>query len=252
MMCAMRRWSCGVAVAVSLAAVPSWAGRPLTTDDADPVDAGCVEAEAGVSRTPDGSSRSDELTAGLTFGLMDGLEAGVAFGGLRDKTEEGTASGWSDTTVGLKWRCASSGGFRCAIAPSVSLPTADEEKGLGSGEADVDATWIGSVAIGDAIGVHANAGYTWVGDPEGEDPGDVVHGGVAVDVMLCGCHQWVGEIQAEDERAAGADPLIAFNTGLRWFAGDLTLDLSAGAPIEGEGPDHTVTAGATYVFGGND
>lgn len=228
-----------------------WAGRPLAVDDADPVDPGLLETEWGGAYEEDGGDQAAEAAVGLTYGALPGWEFGLGFGVVRAKAEGESESGVADTVLAAKWRYAGAdSAFRQALVPAVKIPTADEDKGLGSGETDYDLTWICSLSICETFGLHLNAGHAWIGDPAGESLGDIVHGGVAADWQSGESVQWVAEVNAEDEQASGADTLVAFTAGLRWMPREnLVVDVGAGAPIEGEGPDFAVTAGLTYTFG---
>lgn len=207
----VQRLMCIGAVALMLGIPSSWAGRPLAIDDADPVDPGLLETEWGAAYEEDGGDRSSEAAIGLTYGVCPDWELGVGFGGVRAKADGATESGVGDTVLAAKWRYAGAdGAFRQALVPAVKIPTADEDKGLGSGETDYDLTWICSLSTCDTIGLHLNAGYAWIGDPSGEALGDVVHYGVAGDWLACESVQCVAEVYAEDERSAGADTLVAF------------------------------------------
>ena len=239
-----------VVVCVGLAG-PAWAGRPLAVDDADPVDPGLLETEWGAAYGEDGGDQACEAAVGLTYGVRPDWEIGLGFGGVRAEADGATESGAADTVLAAKWRYAGAdGAFRQALVPSVKVPTADEDKGLGSGEPDYDLTWIGSLSVGEAVGLHLNAGYTCIGEPSGESLGDIVHGGVAADWQTGESVQWVAEVYAEDEQVSGADTLVAFTAGLRWTPrANLTLDVAGGAPIAGEGPDFAVTAGLMYTLG---
>ncbi|HAS82018.1 MAG TPA: hypothetical protein DCS43_04930, partial [Verrucomicrobia bacterium] len=69
----------GVA-ALLLAGIRLQAGRPLTTDDADPTDQGIFEFEAGAAYTKDAEVRLWELPVGLAYGLLPGFEVGLGWG----------------------------------------------------------------------------------------------------------------------------------------------------------------------------
>jgi len=246
MTCSRFLWA--VAFWVTLwGALSAHAGRPLIIDDADPVDRGLFEFEAGAAY--EGYSDSDywSFPIGLTYGLVQNVEIGFAFGGqILDATKR--ESGIGDFGIGAKWRFLESEpmGARHALVPSVKLPTADEQKGLGSGETDYDLTWVVSWAVGDRTGLHYNLGYAWIG---GEEK-NVVHYGLALDYQLADPIQWVGEVFAANEAARISDAVVACNTGFRWLASDtLILDAAAGARIRGDAPDITLTMGMTYTFG---
>jgi hypothetical protein len=235
----------------------AWAGRPLTVDDADPAGAGVVEAEAGASFERDGDDTYTGLPAGLTYGVIECLEVGVGWGWQQVRSEDESGhveriDGAQDVGLGAKWQYLGEGSVmpRQALALAANLPAADEDKGLGSGEVDYDVTWIASKTLGERVGLHLNVGYTWVGDPDGEAVGDVLHYGLAADVHLTDSVHWVVEAFAEDERDSDADSVWMGNTGLCLAASDaITLDVAAGTRLAGEAPDLTVTAGLTWAFG---
>jgi hypothetical protein len=254
----------GVATLMGLVCACSvaWAGRPLAVDDADPADPGQCEVEAGVcyERTPDCTHW--DYPVGAALGLGCGVEVGVGFGGqLEERVEvvEHTGSersctehGVGDLVLGVKWRLINSCplGARHALVPSVKFPTADDDKDLGNGETDYDLTWVVSRDLGEAMGVHANLGYSWIGG--GND--DILHCGVAFDWRFADALQWVGEVFAEEELTGGAQTVAQADLGLRWTSLKcLTLDIAAGTKVSGEAPDLVVTAGLTWVpcEGGN-
>jgi len=250
----------GVAV---LSGVLAWAGvavagRPLAIDDADPVDPGQFEFEAGAACAHDPDCRHWAFPFGLTYGAFHGLELGVVFGGQFEERTELLAEsgdeecvrehGVGDLVAGAKWQFLQSCplGARHALAASVKFPTSDEDRDLGSGETDYDLTWIASRSIGEKAGVHVNVGYSWIGGPDD----DVLHYGLALDCQMMDSVQWVGEVFAERETAGGADTVVQYNTGFRWNPIEsVTVDLAGGSKISGEAPDFTVTAGLTWAFG---
>ncbi len=240
----------------------AFAARPLTIDDADPVDTGRFEIEAGAVYGGDSDCDHWDFPVGLGYGVLPGLAVGVGFGGQfeeRDEALESGAkkrhreSGVGDLVINAKWQFLEECplGARHALVPSVKFPTADEDKGLGSGETDYDLMWAASRAFGEKAGVHVNAGYSWIGEPDDEKVHDVVHYGVALDYQLTDAVQWVGEVFAEKELTDGADTVVQYNTGFRWdVVEDLVLDVAGGSKIEGDAPDFTATAGLKWTFGG--
>lgn len=247
-------------VCLALMASVAWAGRPLAIDDADPVEVGQFEFEAGITHEREPGCKHWDYPVGLTAGLFPGLEAGVGFGGqLEERTERleengagqcTRTQGIGDLVLGAKWQAIKECplGARHALALAMKLPTADNEKDLGSGEPDNDVMWIISRALGDKVGVHLNAGYSWIGGPEA----DVFHYGVAVDYQLVDTVQWVGEVFSEKALSGGATVSTRYNTGFRWTLVDgLTLDVAAGSRISGEAPDFAGMAGLTWAFGFN-
>jgi len=236
----------------------AWAGRPLSVDDADPVEPRRFELETGVGYERTGSCRHWDLPFGLACGLVEGLEAGVGFGGQFERRERvleecgiaetESAHGPADLALSVKWRfvtCERVGG-RYALVPSVKLPTADGDEELGSGETDGDLMWIGSWGLGERAGLHCNLGYTWVGGPDA----NLLHYGVALDFQVLDALQWVGEVLAERELQSTAQPVVQANTGVRWsLRENLVIDVAAGTRLSREAPRFTATAGLTWSFG---
>jgi hypothetical protein len=249
-----------VALGMVLSAAHAFAGRPLAVDDADSVGTGEAEVEAGVAYQGVPDCRHWDYPVGVTVGLVPGVEVGLGFGGQFEQRKDvlgepgagghHSTHGVGDLMAGAKWQFAGECplGARHALAPSVKFPTADEDRGLGSGEADYDLTWIASRSLGEKAGLHLNAGYSWIGGPEE----DVLHGGLAVDIQLAPSVQWVGETYVEKARDRGAESSAMVNMGFRWALREaVTLDVAAGTKLRGdEAPDFIGTAGLTWLIGG--
>ena len=248
----------GVLAGVLTMTSGAWAGRPLAIDDADPVHPGQFEFEVGAAYEHDSDCKHWDFPFGMTYGLARSVEVGIGFGGqMEERTElhEDNETeqcvrehGIGDLVVGAKWQFMESCplGARHALVPSVKLPTADDNTGLGSGKTDYDLMWIASRSIGEKAGVHINLGYSWVGGPDE----DVLHYGVALDYQITDAVQWVGEVFAEKELAGGEDTVAQYNTGFRWSpVENLTLDIAGGSKISSDAPDFTATAGLTWAFG---
>ncbi|MCZ7591282.1 MAG: transporter [Kiritimatiellae bacterium] len=249
---------CGGHVGVLACAGVAFAGRPLAIDDADPVDVGQFEFEAGAAYERDSGYKHWDMPFGLAYGVAPNVEAGVGFGGQFERRMEALddagaevsrrESSIGDLTLGAKWRFIDSCplGARHALAASVKFPTADEDKGFGSGETDYDLSWIASRSLGESASAHLNVGYSWIGGPDE----DVFHYGVALDYQALDAVQWVGEVFAERETTGGADTVVQYNTGFRWTPVEsLMIDIAGGSKLKGDAPDFIATAGLTWTFG---
>lgn len=251
----MRRlvWLAGMVV---LGATTAQAGRPLFTDDAEPVAPGQFELEAGVAYIKDGPTHHGDVPVSLTYGLPARLEIGAGFGGQfeerRDvfsgrQTEEGIA----DLTLGFKWKVLEQDRFWAdqSLAGAVKLPTANEDEGLGSGEVDYSLAWIVTRGITEKLNAHLNVGYSWLGDSAEEDADDVLFYGVAVDYQLTERLQPVAEIFAESPIESDGRIQVLTNVGLRWLVKDnLVLDFAVGTGLTEEAPDLFATTGLTWAF----
>ena len=248
----------GLFIGILSISISALAGRPLAVDDADPLECGQFQFDIGTAYEKDAGYKHWDVPFGLTYGLAPRLDVGAAFGGQfeertelsedtgRQRTENETDVG--DLSLGAKWQAVESCplGARHALAAAVKVPTADDQKEMGSGKTDYDLTWIISKSIGDKTGVHLNLGYAWIGGPEE----DILHYGLALDYQLEDSIQWVGEMFAERELTGDADTVAQFNTGFRWNPADsLTLDIAAGSKLSNEAPDFIATLGLTWEFG---
>lgn len=137
----------------ALAAAVDVEPAKLATADAAPLDPGAWEIAIGASwstadRCTDAEGRSEHrggtltergIGVGLTYGIVEGVDAGIGIGwtGLDDEAcEPDAGSGPTDLELGAKWRLWQGGGegdsWAAAILPSVTAPLgrgqdADEE-----------------------------------------------------------------------------------------------------------------------------
>ena len=123
-----------------------FAAHPFITDDAGTQGAGNWQLELMAQRdrhdaTAAGirqSSRSTLLNPVLTYGLLDTVDIALGLNRERFRVTEngvsaGEASGWGDSTLELKWRFYDADGLSFAVKPGLSLPTGNENRGLGVG-----------------------------------------------------------------------------------------------------------------------
>jgi len=249
----MKRWWW---IAVTVAALPPFteAGRPLAVDDASTVANGDVQIEAGVGFVRDGATHHFDFPFSVSYGVVPTLQVGAGFGGqleerLDDNGNRCTESGLGDLVLATKWNPLSAERFWAdhSMALAVKFPTADCDKGLGSGETDVDLTYIATKSLGQKLNADLNLGYTWVGGDA-----DVLHYGLALRWQAKERLELVGEIFADTPLGDGNTTAVTFNGGLRWQIVDgLVLDAAAGAGLRGDAPDWTATVGLTWTFGFN-
>ncbi|MDD5724019.1 MAG: transporter [Syntrophales bacterium] len=151
--------------------VSSWAGHPLITDDTGTQGTGKFQLEltgqydedkdtaAGVSVETTGK----EVGTTLSYGLVENVDLVLSLPYQWGKTEEGNVrtydeKGVSDMAFEAKWRFFEKEGFSLAFKPGISIPTGNDEKGLGTGNYGYQVFWIGSKKIA-PWAFHANLGY---------------------------------------------------------------------------------------------
>jgi len=226
------------------------AGRPLVTNDAEPLEEQKFQLEAGVAYVKEDSCKHFDAPLALTYGVMPAVEAGIGFGGQFEQrhAESGDTSyeeGLSDLTLGFKWKVLEQDKafFDQAISGAVKLPSADEDEDLGSGNVDYDLTYIMTRQLGDHTTALLNVGYTWLGGDS-----DVFHYSTALVYQLTDTLQPVGELLFETP-VDGGKTSVGLSGGLRYqLLESLMLDAAVGTRLAGDWPDCTATVGFTWVF----
>jgi Putative MetA-pathway of phenol degradation len=117
--------------------------RPDVTNGTHIVDAGLLQIEVGVlyDRFPASHNSSTPIT--FRLGLTDWMELRIGGDGLLSAVDAQTRqTGIGNTQISAKLRLwATPGGVPVlSILPTVNLPTASPEKGLGTGQADFTVT----------------------------------------------------------------------------------------------------------------
>jgi hypothetical protein len=256
------RYAATLAAGLAGLAGLAFADRPLLVDDADPLEFRQFKLEGGAWYDKDVGCKHWNIPFGAAAGVLPNLELGVVFGGQFAELTEidqtsgqeciSTVNGLGDLVLAAKWRFLKETAWlpRQAVVPAVKFPTANHDRGLGSGKTDYDLTWIASKSLPGSMGAHLNIGYSFIGKPADVEAGDIIHYGVALDYRLMVPLQWVGEVFAENEMIGGAGTIVMGNTGLRWNPmASLVVDAAAGTRLAGDAPDLIATAGLTWTFG---
>ncbi len=146
--------------------------RPDVTNGTHIVDIGLLQIEIGGLYTRIDSAQH---SAGTPFtarvGLFDWLEARIGTDGLLAQTDGFTSvTGIGNVQVGAKLRLwADPGGIPVlSILPTVNIPAASPQKGLGSGTADYTLALLTGTDIGRHAHVDVNYGVGSIGAGEGE------------------------------------------------------------------------------------
>jgi long-subunit fatty acid transport protein len=125
----------------------SWAAHPFITDDTGTQGKGNWQLELQGDflrddRTAGGVEQKNKLntyTSVLSYGVLENLDVQVGVGYLSTRASENgitlaDESGMSDSTLELKWRFYETNDFSLGLKPVVTLPTGNEDRGLGSGK----------------------------------------------------------------------------------------------------------------------
>jgi outer membrane putative beta-barrel porin/alpha-amylase len=234
------------------------AGRPLVTDDADPVARGRVEVEAGLELET--ATQSYSVTAPFAFGvgLTDWVEIAIKPSALYVDDQDASprrVGGVGDLVLEAKARLP----FRpldldLALVPSLKIPTADEDRGLGTGEVDGGAVFVITKAFTEAQKLHFNVGYTVTGKTPEVKRQDVLFIGLAGETTIPGVTeerlQFVAEVFGTTKEEEDGRGDIQGRVGLRYLAvEDLVLDAAIGRSFTSRPRvEFFATVGLTWTF----
>lgn len=154
-----------------LCSAPAFAAHPLVTDDAGTQGrrniqiemTGELDHDKGVREGVRTEESGGEFAAILSYGASDDIDIviGLPYQWTRAK-ENGAAvseeDGPSDVSIELKWRFYESEGLGLALKPGVTIPSGDEDRGLGSGRPSYGVFFIATRDTG-PWALHLNIGY---------------------------------------------------------------------------------------------
>ena len=146
----------------------AFAAHPLITDDTGTQGTGKAQLEFVAEYGHDNNNgiTTNSLTVPsmpvLSYGITSTADLVLGISYLRMETMQGgvttTESGISDASVQLKWRFHERHGWSFALKPGVTLPSGDEDKGLGIGKASYSAFFIITKDMTPWV-FHVNIGY---------------------------------------------------------------------------------------------
>jgi len=240
---------------------PSFAARPLKTDDAGTVGKGKVQVELGVESSSWKNTEDDikikememEASCVFTYGLMDTVDLVAGFSYVWGKVEEDgetvfDANRLSNVSLEAKWRFFEKNGFGLALKPDITLPTGNHKKGFGTGRVTYGLTFVASKEI-EPFAFHFNAGYTR-NENRVEERKDIWSASVAATYEAMKGLNMVVNIGFERNADPTAQTTPAFAlVGLYYAVNDyITLDAGFKFGLNRAEMDHAVIAGITIAF----
>ena len=212
------------------------------------------EKSAGITVKEKGYEAGVAVSAGI-LDTMD-IVFGIPYQWNRTKEDGVIVSeedGISDIGVELKWRFFEQNGLSFALTPSITIPTGDEDKGLGTGRVCYGATFIATKEI-DPFTFYINLGYTHNRYKLRED--EVSNEKNIWSISLAGTYQISEKLQVvvnigverNPDKESGTDPSFAL-IGLTYsITPALDVDLGFKAGLSGTETDATLLTGLTMRF----
>ncbi|MGV8057580.1 MAG: transporter [Smithellaceae bacterium] len=240
----------------------AYAGHPLVTDDAGTAGKGKGLVEVGVSFFYDKnnmdeftSSKTDggEAAVGLTIGLLDTLDivlcvpySWFTIDGNDSRVDR--ANGLSDINFDLKWRFFEKDGWALALKPGISLPSGDEDKGLGAGRTAYRMFFIASKEL-EPVALHLNLGYIR-NENNVDEHRDIWHASLAAEYEVIKDLKLLANVGTESNPASDSSnhPTFALG-GVSYNVSErITVDAGIKFGLTSPETDATYLAGMTIKF----
>jgi len=245
----------GITALILLGGRPALASHPLGTEDPGTV----APKSVGVEITGEYSSETEgtETAFGVsvTTGLLGNVDVKVSAPYLLENPDQGDSeNGIGDLELSLKWHffAGADDKLNLAVKGDVSIPTGNDEKGLGSGDYDLSGTLIAAFAL-KPVDIFLNVGYGRLNsaDPDAGEKKDIFSASAAAQWAITGPIAIVGEVTYESSGAEGDDPPVAATAGVIYAISEsLSLDVGARIGLTDSAPDWSVLAGVNLAFGG--
>lgn len=230
-----------------------YAQHPLITEDTCTQGSGVSQLEFSVSlgrdQEGDVTTRRRNPTLVFSHGLLDAVDVFVSALYLQVQTESAgntaTNSGWSDPTLGIKWRFYEQGNLSVAIKPALQFAHGDAVRGLGRGRTGYDLPVV-VTRQWDGFAFHAHVGVSSNRNTVGERE-HLWHGSVAVERQLNANLKWVVDM-GKDRHAVPSSHLhpAYLLGGLVYSFGRMELSAGVKGKLNAAAPDRVFLFGLTW------
>jgi hypothetical protein len=234
----------------------AFAGFPLVTDDTGTQGKGKSQLEFDGQHEYENDDGIEEtvieVTPMLTYGLADTVDLVIGAPYQFIKTEQfadtSRESGFSDVSLEVKWRFYEKEWLSFAVKPGITLPTGNDDKGLGTGKATYGLVFIATADL-KPWAFHVNLGYTYNENTQ-DARKDIWSASLASEYQVMKDLKVVGNIGVErgDDPASGNNPAFLLGGLIYSLAED--VDISGGYKygLTRSEANHTVLAGITFRF----
>lgn len=228
----------------------SHAAIPLITDDTGTQGKGKFQLEIPGEFSNDNGNTITEIGATFSAGIRDNIDliVNIPYQFLRYKDEKGdktSENGISDISIELKWRFYEKEGLSFALKPGITLPTGDEEKGLGDGKASYSLLFITTKEM-EPFTIHFNLAYT----KNRKELRDIWHYSVAGEYRITKPFKIVADFGGETNPDRGSDVHPLYLLGGFIYSVNEKFDLGFGikAGLNKAEADYSFRAGITLRF----
>jgi len=227
---------------------PTFACRPLTTDDCPVIDQGKFQIESGVSAYSYNSADNTSFLNTLTYGLLPNAQLAVDVPYTQITGAGGKLSGLSDVNIKSKIQFLSADDhpFGVSFVLGSKLNNGDSSQGLGTGQIDLFANSIITRATNFGA-IHLNLGYTSLGQPSNSPRLSQLNYGVAMEYNLPAGSKLLSEISGA--AIQNADGPLQFTLGInKNLADQFVLDGGAIFGLSPASPNKIYALGLTVLI----
>lgn len=239
----------------------AFAAHPLITDDAGTQGKGKlqieVNGEIGIDEEDAAGiavkERVVKAATIVSFGLAETVDAvvGAPYQWVAVKEDGVTTSdvaGAGDVMLELKWRFYEKDGLSIAVKPGVSVPTGDEQKGLGAGKYGFSTHLIATQEMEPWV-FHLNLGYIR-NNNRADERENLYHVSLATEYRIKDAVRIVANIGQDHnpDRTTDRKPVFALAGVIYSIFKDMDIDIGFKAGITDPETDRTVLAGMAWRF----
>jgi hypothetical protein len=234
----------------------SYAAHPLITDDTGTQgkEKFQLELNSEFSHEDEDGATEDafEFASVLSYGIADTIDIvlGVPYQHIRLKEsgQNDSENGLSDISLELKWRFYEKDGLSLALKPGMTLPTGDDDKGLGSGKATYSAFFITTKEV-EHWAFHLNLGYIR-NENKSDERKDLWHASVAAGYGITEKLTLVGNIGLERnvDRNVNTNPAFILGGLIYSISENLDIDFGVKGGLNKPEADYSVLAGLAWRF----
>jgi hypothetical protein len=238
----------------------SYAAHPLITDDTGTQGRGKFQVEINSEFTYDKETEEGvtiketggEVATILSYGITDNIDIvlGIPYQWFRVK-EDGSVitkeDGISDISLEAKWRFYEKDGLSLALKPGITLPTGDEDDGLGAGRVTYSAFFITTKEL-EPWAFHMNLGYIR-NENKHDERRDIWHASLAAEIEVIKNLTAVANIGVERNPDKGSSVHPAFILGGLIYSISENIDLDFGIKRGLNKPETDLTLLAGIVVG---
>ncbi len=234
----------------------TYAAHPLITDDSGTQGKGRYQLELNGEYANDKEegikTETFDIKAIISYGVTENIDLVLTLPYQKIKIKEEDAKksseGLSDIGLELKWRFYEKDGLSLALKPGLTLPTGNEDNGLGTGKATLSLFFITTYEQ-HPWAVHFNAGYIR-NENIIDERKDIWHLSLAGTFEVIENLKIVGNIGVErnTDKVSRTDPAFILAGLIYSLSKDLDIDMGVKAGLNEAETDYSLLAGLTWRF----